>query len=135
MQRYLYPRLAQTYDARYSIQAHQKNLLGKLTESAAALKATQTEAFSLFPSPQLFKEDTKYEACHTLDEIATASEDKKDIPELSLLRCAIEDLMSQNKTSSTEAIFQSLEAKFTWLIADENAKYEVNYTQRVQRCH
>ncbi|KAL6305817.1 hypothetical protein BKA93DRAFT_895834 [Sparassis latifolia] len=117
--KFIYPRLSQSYHARHALRSHQRNLLGKLTDSVTALKTTQTETFVILPQAEPFKDPAQYGDCHTLDEFVAASKDSRDLPPFSLLRCAIEGLVSQDQKPTTEDIFQTLESKLPWLKSEE----------------
>lgn len=124
-QRFIYPRIAQTFYARHSLQSHQKSLLAKLTSSLEALKASQTETFSVLPRPPSYRLPPKYKDCQSLDDIVAVSEDSHDLPHIPLLQYAIAELSSQKAKPTAEAIFQLLESKLPWIQAEEDAKFEV----------
>ncbi|OCH94336.1 hypothetical protein OBBRIDRAFT_789466 [Obba rivulosa] len=120
--RFLYPRISQTYHARWSLKNHQRSLLEKYTQALEELKSTQQETFAILPQPEPFK-DVKYQHCHTLDELVAHSEDQRDIPDVTVLRCALEDLRAQKKSASTEEIFAAVEAKLPHLKAEGAQQY------------
>ncbi|KAF7975120.1 hypothetical protein HWV62_10413 [Athelia sp. TMB] len=122
--RFLLPRLSSSLQARASIQAHQKDLLSRLTTSIHALKDTQSETFTILPKPRPFQENAEYKECHTLEQvIAAGGETPQDVPSFSILRCALEEFDAQNKEASTEELFALMTAKLPWLQSEEGAKY------------
>ncbi|KAH9927260.1 uncharacterized protein B0H18DRAFT_1003752 [Fomitopsis serialis] len=118
--RFLYPRIAQTYQARHALQTHQKDLLGRLAASLESLKATQGETVAVLPRPAP-AEDVHYGQCQTLDEVVKASESSQDVPDVTLLRCALADLAAEKKPATPEAMFLVLEGKITWMKDDEGS--------------
>jgi hypothetical protein len=120
------PLLTQSYQARLSIKAHQKDLLTRLTTSITSLKEHQSESFSVLPKPELFTEAPRYKDCHTLDGIVAVSDKPKEIPQFSVLRCAIEEFMAQSRDADTEALFRAIEAKLPWLNSEDGARYQVS---------
>ncbi|KAI0960456.1 hypothetical protein AcW1_004963 [Taiwanofungus camphoratus] len=120
--RLIYPKIAHTFQARRSLQTHQRDLLTRLTTRLRALKTTQEATFAVLPKAEPFT-DTRYGHCRTLDEVVSASEDKRDVPESTLLRCAIEDLTSQGRKATTEEIVLALETKLPWLKSEEDTEY------------
>jgi hypothetical protein len=122
------PLLIQSYQARLALKAHQNDLLTRLTISIDSLKETQSKCFSVLPEPEQFKEDPKYRECHTLDAIVAASQNKeKEIPPFSVLRCAIEESVSQNRDVGTEALFCAIAAKLPWLNSEDGVQYQVSH--------
>ncbi|KZT06413.1 uncharacterized protein LAESUDRAFT_759261 [Laetiporus sulphureus 93-53] len=121
--RFLYPRVSQTFQACHSLRVHQKDLLSRFTESLESLKATQEETFAVLPRPEPWS-DARFGHCQTLDELAKATEDVQDVPEVTLLRCAIADVVSAGKKPTAEELFLSLEAKLPWLKEESAAEYE-----------
>ena len=125
-QRYLLPLLAQSYQARLSIEAHQKYLLTRLTTSIDSLKDTQSASFSVLPKPVHFQEDPMYMGCHTLDAVISASGERAlDISPFSVLRSAIEEFVAQGKDADTGELFRAIEAKFPILKSEDGAQYRV----------
>ncbi|KIP12749.1 hypothetical protein PHLGIDRAFT_97395 [Phlebiopsis gigantea 11061_1 CR5-6] len=122
--RFIYPRIAQTFHARHSIQSHQKTLLGRLTESLEALKASQAETFAALPRPEAYTIPPSYRHCQSLDDVVNAAGDARDIPHIPLLRYAAAELSSQKAKPTAEAIFQLLESKLPWIQTEEDAKFE-----------
>ena len=56
------------------------------------------------------------------------TEKTEEIPPLSLLRCAFEELDSnKEKTITTETLFETLEAKNTWISSEEGTEYAVSF--------
>lgn len=125
-QRYIYPRLTRSYQSRHGLRTHQKELLSKLSTSITAVKAAQEETFSVLPRPNPYKEDIKFQDCHSLDSVFTASEKVEDISPMSLLRCAFEELGPKGQAVGTELLFETLEAKNAWVGSEEGAEYAVS---------
>ncbi|KAI0796969.1 hypothetical protein C8Q75DRAFT_742879 [Abortiporus biennis] len=121
--RHIYPRLSKSYEARIAIRNHQKDLFQKLTTSLESYKTTQLEAYADLPRPLPYKEDKKYQEHHNLEGILTTSENVQDIPLPSLLRCAIEELVSKKEAVTSQAIFDLLENRIPLLQTDEGAPY------------
>ncbi|KAI9000836.1 hypothetical protein BD414DRAFT_526238 [Trametes punicea] len=121
--RYIYPKVAQTYQARLSLRTHRKVLLERLTHSLQDLKAAQRTTFAVLPQPEPFREPAKYRSCRTLDELAEASKDEKDVPPMTLLRCAIQECAKSTQKATSAELFRLLEAKFPW-VAEDGAQYE-----------
>lgn len=112
---------------------HQKDLLGKLTASLESLKTTQEATHAVLPRPDPYS-DHQYGNCQTLDEIIAASQDRRDVPEITLLRCALADLVAQNKKPTTEEVFLVLETKFPWLKEEEGAAFLVRSMSSRSSC-
>ena len=123
-QRFLYPKIAQTYQARISLRSHRSALLERLTRSLEDLKETQRSAFAVLPQPEPFREPAKFADCHGLEQLASAVGDAQDVPPITLLRCAIEDCSKGEQKSTSAELFRVLEAKFPW-VATEGAQHEV----------
>ncbi|OAX44025.1 hypothetical protein K503DRAFT_852908 [Rhizopogon vinicolor AM-OR11-026] len=129
--RFLLPRISQSYHARLAIRAHQSGLMLRLNDSLAAFKEKQAECFAILPKPVLYKEDPEYADCHSLDDILACrrkanidDDDANDTSNVSLLRSAIEELMSSKDSTegvTTEELFNHLEAKLPWLKGDQGA--------------
>ncbi|TFK88928.1 hypothetical protein K466DRAFT_546215 [Polyporus arcularius HHB13444] len=123
--RFLYPKIAQTYQARLSLRTHRRALLERMEHSLEDLKATQQSTFAVLPQPQPIREAARFAGCHGLEQLAAASNDERDVPPISLLRCAIEDCSKEGRRATSAELFRTLETKFPW-IADEGAQYEEN---------
>ncbi|TDL29249.1 hypothetical protein BD410DRAFT_11556 [Rickenella mellea] len=121
--RLILPRLTQTSNARRSLQLHHLGLLERLNTSIKSLKATQNEAFSVLPKPTRPTEDPKYEDFHSLDELQLSADVPLEVPEYTLLRCAIEGLAAQEKKVETEELFEVLQQRYPWLKTDEGLQY------------
>jgi hypothetical protein len=135
-QRYLLPRLARTQQARQALNSHHVELLRKLTTSLSSFKESQYESFSVLPRPISVTEHPKFKNCHTLDEIISTNGEKGshlDIPEVSILRCAIEEFSMGNESRrpSTEELFQVMSSKLPWLQSDLAPKYQVIHALRL----
>jgi len=127
IQRYLLPLFSYSYQARFSIKTHQKDLLARLTTSIESLKDTQSRTFSVLPKPKPFQEDPTYKDCHTLDAVVAASqEETQKMPSFSVLRCAIEEFATQGLDASTEELFRAIEVKFPSLNSEHGAQYQVS---------
>ncbi|CAL1701334.1 unnamed protein product [Somion occarium] len=121
--RYIFPRLTQSFQARLSLHSQQRDLLQKLTVSLADLKASQTKAFADLPRPQLHQEDVQYKDCHSLDAVFNLTEEVQNIPPITLLRCAIEELALKSEAVTADAIFSALETRWTWLQTEEGSDF------------
>jgi hypothetical protein len=127
IQRYLLPLLTHSYQARISLRAHQKELLSKLITSTKSLKETQLTTFSVLPKPQPFQEDPKYKHCHTLGAVINASgQHLQKIPPFTILRCAIEEVVSQGRDSDTEALFRTIDAILPPMSSEDRYRYQVS---------
>ncbi|KAH9850768.1 hypothetical protein C2E23DRAFT_887106 [Lenzites betulinus] len=124
--RFIYPRIAQTYQARLSLRTHHKALLERLTHSLGDLKDTQRGTFAVLPQPEQFREPTKYKACRCLSQLADASKEETDIPPITLLRCAIQECAKGTQKATSAELFRLLEEKFPW-IAQADASFEVRH--------
>ncbi|KAH9833750.1 uncharacterized protein C8Q71DRAFT_725515 [Rhodofomes roseus] len=118
--RFLYPRIAQTFQARHALHTHQKDLLRRLAGSLESLKAAQAETAAVLPRPALVDE-AHYKECQTLDEVIQTSEGSQDVPDVTLLRCALADLVAETKPATAEAIFLVLDGKVPWLRDEEGS--------------
>ncbi|OJT05321.1 hypothetical protein TRAPUB_3762 [Trametes pubescens] len=121
--RFIYPRIAQTYQARLSLRTQRKALLERLTNSLQDFKATQQSTFAVLPQPEPLREPVKYRECLTLDKLADASKDEQDIPPVTLLRCAIQECSKGTKKATSAELFGILEEKFPW-VAAEGSQHE-----------
>lgn len=119
--------------ARQSLKAHHLSLLRNLTTSLAGLKETQSESLSVLPRPSLYREPANFVACRSVTEVLATMGEKslsfRDIPSVTLLRCAIEDLNNERDErvheSTTEAIFRYLQERIPQLFAEESLGFEV----------
>ncbi|EPS94305.1 hypothetical protein FOMPIDRAFT_1033410 [Fomitopsis schrenkii] len=118
--RFIYPTIAQSFQARHALRTHQKELLGRLTTSLEMLKATQAETAAVLPRLEVDEED-QYREFQSLDDVLKASGESQDLPDITLLRCAIADLSADKKPTTAEAIFLVLEGKVSWLRDDEGS--------------
>ncbi|KAI0353022.1 hypothetical protein OH77DRAFT_1427793 [Trametes cingulata] len=121
--RFIYPKIAQTYQARLSLRTHRKALLERLTRSLEDLKETQRATFAVLPQPEPFPEPVKYRSCNTLEQLKEASEGAKDVPPITLLRCAIQECTKRGQKATSAELFAKLEEKFPW-IAEDGAQHE-----------
>ncbi|KAN0097548.1 hypothetical protein V8E55_001994 [Tylopilus felleus] len=141
--RYLLPRLTQSYQARLALRKHQSALIARLTESASALKATQAESYKDLPRAVTVYEDSQYAECRTIDDLLSrvasfreeTSEPDADIPDVTILRCALEEL-GHTKTdgTSTEELFRHLESKLVWLGGEEGATRQSDLWNQLNNC-
>ncbi|TFK55576.1 hypothetical protein OE88DRAFT_1651951 [Heliocybe sulcata] len=125
--RFILPRLARSYSSRHALITHQKSLLARLTASLASLKEAQSSAYSDLPRPDPFREPPEYRVCRTIDDILAVCEDKEkidEVPEYSLVRCAIGELEREGKDVTTGALFERLRAKIGWLETAEGIVYQ-----------
>lgn len=141
-QRYLLPRLVQSYQARIALRKHQSALIARLTESASALKATQAESYKDLPRTVPVYEDSQYAQCHTINDLLShvgrsrkeSTQPGVDIPDITILRCALEELgRSKTDGTSTEELFRHLESKLLWLGGEEGAARQVWFALFVVR--
>ncbi|KAI0720309.1 hypothetical protein C8T65DRAFT_634096 [Cerioporus squamosus] len=109
--RFLYPKIAQTYQARLSLRTHRRALLERMTRSLEDLKATQQSTFAVLPQPEAFREPAKYAECHGLEQLAAASNDERD------------DCLKEGRRATSAELFSTLETKLPW-IAEEGAQFE-----------
>ncbi|KAI0053736.1 hypothetical protein FA95DRAFT_481512 [Auriscalpium vulgare] len=116
--RFLLPRLTQSALARRSIKSHQQELLMKLTSSLHGLRDAQTDTFAVLPRPLPTKEPMPYVDCKSLDDIVAVSGEKHDVSEVSLLRCALNDLSNKGREGTPDELFRELLEKIPWLEAD-----------------
>ncbi|KAF9238741.1 hypothetical protein BU15DRAFT_47357 [Melanogaster broomeanus] len=142
---YLLPRLTQSYQARLALHKHHSALIARLTESATALKATQAESLKDLPRPVPVYEDSQYVDCHTIDDLLSptrgsgeeSSPPDEGIPDITILRCALEELSRTKEDSngvSTEELFRHLESKLTWLGAEEGATRQSELWSQLSSC-
>ena len=124
LQRYIYPKIAQTYHARISLRSHRSALLERMTRSLEELKEKQHATFAALPQPAPFRELAKYAGCHGLDQLAIAAGDLQDVPPITMLRCAIEDCSKAEQKATSAELFHALEVKFPW-VAEEGSQHEV----------
>ncbi|THH28799.1 hypothetical protein EUX98_g5397 [Antrodiella citrinella] len=86
------------------------------------------ETFAVLPAPEPFKEGPRFRDCHSLESVLAVTDNVADIPPLSLLRCAFEELdvaegEKENSGMTAEVLFGTLEAKCPWIGSDEGAEY------------
>ena len=127
VQRFIYPRLAQSFQARLALRNHQKDLLTRFNATLQATRESQRETFAILPTPQTHKENPQFAICHTTDDIVSLVETSHDIPGPSMLRCAIEELGLKGEKATTDAIFQLLETKFPWIQSLDETLNEVSF--------
>jgi len=97
------------------------------------VKGTQSESYSCLPRLQPFKESLPFSDLHTINDVLLEGEKQKleihHLPEVTLLRCAIEEFLKQTEEQKelprTEEIFQVLEGRIPWLTSEEGIGFEV----------
>ena len=112
-QRFVLPRLTQSALARRSLKTHQSDLLAKLTDSLREFKDEQKVAYADLPRPDPWEEPVEpWGECKSLGDVVTAAQAENRspvvVPHVTLLRCALADLVGQNKPSTADEIFQAL---------------------------
>jgi hypothetical protein len=125
-QRFIYPRIAQSFQARHALRTHQKELLKKLAASIEQTKAEQSASFALLPTPEPYKEDPMYEEYKTLEDILVSSKDPNTVPDVTLLRCAIQDVTASKQPVTAAAIFHLLNDKMPRSNTEEADKIQVS---------
>jgi len=120
--RFVLPRLARSAVARKSLKSHQRDLLTKLTSSLQDFRGKQLETFATLPAPIVSEETFRFSSCTTVEELLSASNRFQNVPEISLLRCALYELGSKNPGPSTAELFQFLFDNVPWL--EENVAYQ-----------
>lgn len=128
-QRFIYPRIAQSFQARNAIRNHQRDLLQRLTSSLESTKAEQTSTFALLPTPEQHKEDPIYAEYKTLKDVTVSAKEPRSVPNVTVLRCAIADLEASKQPTTAAAIFSLLEEKMPWSGPEEVADAEVSRSQ------
>ncbi|KIK06824.1 hypothetical protein K443DRAFT_129744 [Laccaria amethystina LaAM-08-1] len=140
--RFLLPRITKSLMARQSLKAHHLSLLRNLTTSLAGFKEAQSESLSVLPRPSLYQEPARFAACHSVTEVLATMREKspsiRDIPSVTLLRCAIEDLNNERDErvdeSTTEAIFRYLQERIPQLVAEESLGFEPELWETLSTC-
>jgi len=141
--RYLLPRLAKSYQARLTLRKHQSTLVERFTDSISVLKAAQAESYKDLPRTVPIYEDSQYAQYHSIDDLlshaGSSQEDSTqpgaDIPDITVLRCALEELGS-SKTDGivTEEFFRHLEGKLLWLGREEGAARQNSLWSHLNSC-
>ncbi|KAI0307026.1 hypothetical protein B0F90DRAFT_1813852 [Multifurca ochricompacta] len=107
--RFLLPRLTRSALARRSLKSHQSDLFAKLTESLDNLKEEQRVAYADLPHPYPWEEVVPWNDCKSLNDIMAVIESgDSHVPRVTLLRCALAELATQNKPSTADEVFQVL---------------------------
>ncbi|KIJ69967.1 hypothetical protein HYDPIDRAFT_78947 [Hydnomerulius pinastri MD-312] len=142
--RYLLPRLTRSYQARLALRNHQSTLISRLTESASALRAEQTESYKDLPRPTPVYEDPEYAGCHTVDDLLSRSQrsgdesnqQAEDVPDVTIIRCTLEELSrtKEDGSVSTEELFQHLEGKLPWLSSEAGAARQSDLWNQLNSC-
>jgi hypothetical protein len=93
------------------------------------LKSEQSASFSKLPAPTRKYEDDRFVDCHTVDDVLQLTGGKYDAEagsDISLLRCALEELSTKEGQSLTaDVVFDLLKAKEVIPGADADSLYEV----------
>lgn len=79
----------------------------------------------MLPRPQPFKEESKFENCHSLDNILAMTDQVESIPHISLFRCTLEELAFKSKPATSEVVFDALEEKIPWMKSEEGMPFAV----------
>jgi len=140
-QRFLLPRIAQSYHARHALRNHHLFLLERLKDSAHELRAAQIASYKDLPRLDEHREDEPFANFETLDDVvahvqrlnsaspfgtpasAESGESGEDVPGLTILRCGITELTRMKGQDpggdvngvSSEELFALLESKLPWL--------------------
>ncbi|KAJ3974254.1 hypothetical protein EV361DRAFT_895659 [Lentinula raphanica] len=129
---YLLPRMLRTAEARRSLKVHQVNLLKRLNTSLHSLKESQTQSYATLPRIDPHKEPLIFAACHSLVDVLKEAETQKlevkELPHVTLLRCAWEDFRKlpdcADSNPRTDELFQVLESRIPWLVSEEGITFE-----------
>jgi hypothetical protein len=101
-QRFVLPRLADSYAKRQALVAHQRGLIEHLAESSKALKDAQQTHFSGLPRRNPYDEDTKFASSTTLTSLKdAASGNITSAPNLSIARCTILEYTEKHRHGPT----------------------------------
>lgn len=168
--RYLLPRLSQSYEARLALRNHQLSLLLRLRDSTERLKSEQAESFKELPRVPKYHEEEPFASFETLDDViahvplsrstsqvgtsvllsAETSDEKRgeQVPELTILRCGLNDLARTKKRGSggsdngnsaavsTEELFSYLGSKILWISGEQEggAQYQTQLWKFLNTC-
>ncbi|KAI5893931.1 uncharacterized protein SCHCODRAFT_02500613 [Schizophyllum commune H4-8] len=137
--RFLLPRILRTATARRGLLTHQRSLMKRFNTSLKSTKVSLTEDFKDLPRPDPNTEPVKWRDCHTVKAALQQAEAEKvevgDIPTVTLLRCALEELKGREKKEgaerkkegalpTTEDVFRVLEGRIPWLLSEEGSVRE-----------
>ncbi|KAL1740281.1 hypothetical protein HDZ31DRAFT_47798, partial [Schizophyllum fasciatum] len=129
--RFFLPRILRTATARRGLVTHQRLLMNRFTASLKAAKDTVMEDLEDLPRPDPNVEPVQWRECHTVKAALQAAEvegvEVGEIPAVTLLRCALEELKGagkENALPSTEDVFRVLEGRIPWLLSDEGVVRE-----------
>ncbi|KAL1686942.1 hypothetical protein GGG16DRAFT_63301 [Schizophyllum commune] len=134
--RFLLPRILRTASARRGLLTHQRSLMDKFHASLKSTKDTLTEDLKDVPRPDPNTEPVKWRDCHTVKAALQQAEAEKvevgEIPTVTLLRCALEELKGREKKEgeakekekegalpTTEDVFRVLEGRIPWLLSED----------------
>lgn len=110
LQRFLLPRISQSYHARHALRSHHLSLLERLKNSAHELRTGQIASYKDLPRLDEHREDEPFANFETLDDVvahvqrsdstspsgmpasAESGESGEDVPDLTILRCGITEL-------------------------------------------
>ncbi|KAI6003650.1 hypothetical protein EDD15DRAFT_2191731 [Pisolithus albus] len=168
--RYLLPRLSKSYEARLALRNHQLSLLLRLRDSTERLKSKQAESFKELARVPKYHEEEPFASFETLDDViahippsrsttqvgtsvllsAETSDEKRgeQVPELTILRCGLNDLVRTKKRGSggidnsnsaavsTEELFSYLESKMPWISGEQEggAQHQTRLWEFLNRC-
>ncbi|KAI4526578.1 hypothetical protein K525DRAFT_233079 [Schizophyllum commune Loenen D] len=139
--RFLLPRILRTASARRGLLTHQRSLMDKFHASLKSTKDTLTEDLKDVPRPDPNTEPVKWRDCHTVKAALQQAEAEKvevgEIPTVTLLRCALEELKGREKKEgeakekekegalpTTEDVFRVLEGRIPWLLSEDGLMRE-----------
>ncbi|KAI5119764.1 hypothetical protein M0805_004096 [Coniferiporia weirii] len=122
--RFLLPRLTRSALARRSLKQHQASLLARLNASLVSLKSSQAETFAVLPAPTASREPPEFAQNSSLKDLDLIPDSAIEIPEFTLLRCAIQSLSAEGKKVTREELFSFLDEKYTWLRSEKGVEYK-----------
>jgi hypothetical protein len=119
--------LTQSALARHALRTHQIGLLSRLKDSLREFKESQKLAYADLPHPDPWEEVTPWCECKNLSDIAAARESSgiTRVPHVTLLRCALADLVIQHKPSTADGIFQILFSTYLPSLLNIDDAYQV----------
>ncbi|KAH8830421.1 hypothetical protein DL96DRAFT_1592791 [Flagelloscypha sp. PMI_526] len=139
-QRVFLPRISRTSSARKSIRSHQVALLTRLNESLRGFKDVHTQNLEALPRSSRWAEADDVAQCLSIQDalkhIEANSVSVHEFPPLSLLRCAFSDYVRahEDKTPSTQELFQIMEEQIPWLLSEDGLEYERQIWETLQAC-
>lgn len=139
--RFLLPRIAQSHMARHSLRTHHISLLRRLTVSLSSFKESQTEAWSILPKADTWREPLIYSKCSCIDDVLSSFGEKEvqydSIPPVTLLRCGLADLakgQDNEQNPTAEELCRYLEEKVPWLTSTDGLKYQQRLWEVFSSC-